>query len=106
LIGERGVGKTAIVRGLAMRIARGDVSDSLLNKRIIALDLPAMIAKAKSRSEFEDSLKIFLKEVAASKGNIILFIDQLHTVVGNASTEGAMDASHIIKTTLIRRELQ
>ncbi len=106
LIGERGVGKTAIIHGLSLRIASGDMPISLLNKRIIALDLAAMITRAKSRSEFEDLLKTFLKEVATSKGNIILFIDQLHMIVGNASTESAMDASNIIKTALSCGELR
>jgi ATP-dependent Clp protease ATP-binding subunit ClpC len=106
LIGERGVGKTAIVRGLSMRIASGDVPDSLLNKRIIALDFAGMLTRARSRSGFEDSLKTFVKKVAASKGNIIVFIDQLHTIVGSASADGAMDASNIIKTALSCGELQ
>ena len=106
LIGERGVGKTAVVHGLAMRIASGDVPDSLVHMRIVTLDLAAMIAAARSRSEFVDSLKTYLKEVAASEGNIILFIDQIHTIVGSGSTEGEMDASNIIKTALSRGELR
>ena len=95
LIGERGVGKTAIVEGLSMRIASGDVPDSLADKRIVALDLAAMMARAKSRSEFSDLLKAFLKEIAAAKEDTILFIDELHAVVGDGAAEGAMDASAI-----------
>ena len=106
LIGERGVGKTAIVQGLSMRIAGGDVPHSLRNKRIITLDLAAMVATTSSRSEFEDSLKTFLKEVAASNGDIIVFMDQIHTIVGNASTGGMVGASNIVKTALSREELQ
>ena len=106
LIGERGVGKTAIVEGLSMRIASGDVPDSLADKRIVALDLAAMMARAKSRSEFSDLLKAFLKEIAAAKEDTILFIDELHAVVGDGAAEGAMDASAIIKTALNCGEIQ
>ena len=105
LIGEPGVGKTAIVEGLALRIVRGDVPEGLKDRRIIALDLGALIAGAKYRGEFEDRLKAVLKEIAQSQGEIILFIDELHTVVGAGAAEGAMDASNMLKPMLARGEL-
>jgi ATP-dependent Clp protease ATP-binding subunit ClpB len=106
LIGEPGVGKTAIVEGLARRIVSGDVPDSLKNKRLVAMDIGAMVAGAKFRGEFEDRLKAFLKEVTASEGEIILFIDELHTIVGAGAAEGSMDASNLLKPQLARGELR
>ena len=105
LIGDPGVGKTAIVEGLAQRIVRGDVPDGLRDKRVVALDLGAMVAGAKYRGEFEERLKAVLKEVTDASGQIVLFIDELHTVVGAGAAEGAMDASNMLKPTLARGEL-
>jgi ATP-dependent Clp protease ATP-binding subunit ClpB len=106
LIGEPGVGKTAIAEGLARRIVSGDVPESLKNKQLVAMDLGAMIAGAKYRGEFEDRLKAFLKEIASSEGRILLFIDELHTLVGAGAAEGATDAANIMKPQLARGELR
>jgi ATP-dependent Clp protease ATP-binding subunit ClpB len=105
LIGEPGVGKTAIVEGLAQRIIRGDVPEGLKNKKIFALDMSALVAGAKYRGEFEERLKAVLKEITESEGRIVLFIDELHTVVGAGAAEGAMDASQMLKPMLARGEL-
>jgi ATP-dependent Clp protease ATP-binding subunit ClpB len=106
LIGEPGVGKTAIVEGLAQRIISGDVPEALKNKRVVSLDLGAMLAGAKYRGEFEDRLKAVLKEIEDAQGKIILFIDELHTLVGAGASEGAIDASNMLKPALARGELR
>jgi len=106
LIGEPGVGKTAIVEGLAQRIVEGDVSETLKNRRVIALDMGALLAGAKYRGEFEDRLKAVLKEVEAAEGEIVLFIDELHTVVGAGAAEGSVDASNMLKPALARGSLR
>jgi ATP-dependent Clp protease ATP-binding subunit ClpB len=106
LIGEPGVGKTAIVEGIAQRIVHGDVPESLKNKRLCSLDMGALVAGAKFRGEFEDRLKAVLKEVEAAHGQIILFIDELHTIVGAGAAEGAMDAANLLKPALARGELR
>jgi ATP-dependent Clp protease ATP-binding subunit ClpB len=105
LIGEPGVGKTAIVEGLAQRIIRGDVPESLKNRRIVALDMGALVAGAKYRGEFEERLKAVLKEIQSAEGEIILFIDEMHTIVGAGAAEGSMDASNLLKPMLARGEL-
>jgi ATP-dependent Clp protease ATP-binding subunit ClpB len=106
LIGEPGVGKTAIVEGLAQRIVSGDVPDVLKTKKLVALDLAALVAGAKFRGEFEDRLKAVLKEISEADGQIILFIDELHTLVGAGAAEGSMDASNMLKPALARGELR
>jgi ATP-dependent Clp protease ATP-binding subunit ClpB len=106
LIGSPGVGKTAIVEGIALRIAKGDVPEGLKDKRLVVLDLASMVAGSKFRGEFEDRLKAVLKEIEAAGGNIILFIDELHTLVGAGAAEGAMDAANMLKPALARGELR
>src|SRR5260221_2530782 len=106
LIGEPGVGKTAIVEGLAQRIVAGDVPDVLKTKKLVALDMAALVAGAKFRGEFEERLKAVLKEVSEADGQIILFIDELHTLVGAGAAEGAMDASNMLKPALARGQLR
>src|SRR5213079_2184955 len=106
LIGEPGVGKTAIAEGLARRIVEGDVPESLRNKRLIALDIGAMVAGAKYRGEFEDRMKAVLKEIVDSNGEIVTFVDELHTIVGAGGAEGAVDAGNMIKPMLARGELR
>ena len=105
LIGEPGVGKTAIVEGLAHRIVQGDVPESLKDKKVLSLDLGALIAGAKYRGEFEERLKSVLSEIESSNGQIILFIDEMHTLVGAGKADGAMDASNLLKPALARGEL-
>ncbi len=106
LIGEPGVGKTAIVEGIAQRIIRGDVPESLKNKRVVSLDMGALVAGTKFRGEFEDRLKAVLKEVETAAGQIVLFIDEIHTIVGAGAAEGAMDAANLLKPALARGELR
>src|SRR5262249_290430 len=105
LVGDPGVGKTAIVEGLAQRIVNGDVPEGLKDKRIVALDMGALVAGAKYRGEFEERLKAVLKEVPDAAGEVVLFVDEMHTVVGAGAAEGAMDAGNMLKPMLARGEL-
>ncbi|MCJ7708067.1 MAG: AAA family ATPase, partial [Anaerolineales bacterium] len=105
LIGDPGVGKTAIVEGLAQRIVNGDVPEGLKRKRLVQLDLGALVAGAKYRGEFEERLKAVLKEVTDAAGDVVLFVDEMHTVVGAGAAEGAMDAGNMLKPMLARGEL-
>ena len=106
LIGEPGVGKTAIVEGLAQRIVDGDVPEGLRDRKLISLDIGAMVAGSKYRGEFEDRLKAVLKEIADAKGQVVVFIDELHTIVGAGAAEGAIDAGNMLKPMLARGELR
>src|SRR5438876_3037502 len=106
LIGDPGVGKTAIVEGLAQRIVSGDIPESLRDRRVVALDIGAMVAGSKYRGEFEDRLKAVLKEIQEAEGRIIVFMDELHTIVGAGAAEGAVDAANLLKPMLARGELR
>jgi ATP-dependent Clp protease ATP-binding subunit ClpB len=106
LVGEPGVGKTAIVEGLAQRIAKGDVPQSLADNRLVSLDMGALVAGAKYRGEFEERLKAVLKEVKDGQGKVVLFIDEMHLVLGAGKTDGAMDAANLLKPMLARGELR